>query len=384
MTSTLSLLLFFIPFLPVAEDAKLLPPGITQEKAAEGWIALFDGETDYGLKIDGGFKIDKGVLILNGGSSLSTMAHFAAFELAMEHKYDRKSGAFTLQYADGSVGKKWKSSEEGAPFAPFAMSVPNAKKTGPIKITVDAESTMHIKSLTLRPLGAESIFNGKDLTGWKEIPDKKSKYSVTPAGELNVKDGNGDIQTEGQWDDFVLQLDVISNGDHLNSGVFFRCVPGQFWSGYEAQVRNEWERSITLKDGRTFRGSCLEKGDEVEMRVGRTTHKFPKAEIETKTDHRDKPIDFGSGGIYNYCKARRVVSTDREYFTMTVIAHGNQMAVWVNGYQTAEYTDNRANNASARRGRKDGAGSISLQGHDPTTDLSFKNIRVAPLPKVTP
>src|SRR6185369_14943068 len=149
-------------------------------------------------------------------------------------------------------------------------------------------------------------------------------------------------------------------------------------------VRNEWQTTVTLNDGTKYTGSYTEKGDQVEMKVGRGTKKFAKSEIAQKVDNRDKPIDYGTGGIYNYTPARRVVSTDREYFTMTVVAHGNHMAVWVNGYLTAEFTDNRATNASARRGRKDGAGPISLQGHDPTTDLSFKNIRLAPLPKAAP
>jgi hypothetical protein len=49
----------------------------------------------------------------------------------------------------------------------------------------------------------------------------------------------------------------------------------------------------------------------------------------------------------------------------------------------AEYTDDRKVDDNARRGRKDGKGCISLQGHDPTTDLNFKNIRIAELPKAT-
>jgi hypothetical protein len=163
---------------------------------------------------------------------------------------------------------------------------------------------------------------------------------VNARGELNVKNGPGDIQTEGQWDDFILQLDVISNGKHLNSGVFFRCLPGQNWSGYEAQIRNQWE------------------GDD-----------------------RAKPVDFGTGAIYRRQAARKVASSDNEWFTMTVIAHGNHLATWVNGYQVTDFTDERPMNENARQGTKLGKGPISLQGHDPTTDLSFKNIRIGELSK---
>jgi hypothetical protein len=195
-----------------------------------------------------------------------------------------------------------------------------------------------IKTLKFRPTGLSPIFNGKDLTGWKPIPDRKSRFEVTEAGELNIKDGNGDLQTEAQWDDFVLQLEIKTNGTHLNSGVFFRALPGEFWSGYESQIRNQWE------------------GDD-----------------------RTKPVDFGTGGIYNQQPARRVVSSDNEWFTKTIIATGNHIAVWVNGIQVSDFTDQRPARESARRGSKTSPGVISLQGHDPTTDLSFRNIRIARL-----
>jgi hypothetical protein len=147
------------------------------------------------------------------------------------------------------------------------------------------------------------------------------------------------LQTEAKWADFVLQLDCISNGKHLNSGVFFRSLPGQFWSGYKAQIRNQWQ------------------GD------------------------RTKPVDFGTGGLYGRQPARKVVSSDKEWFTLTVVAQGKHIAIWVNGYQTVDFTDDRKAAEDARRGAKTDAGPISLQGHDPTTDLSFRNLRVAELPK---
>ena len=66
---------------------------------------------------------------------------------------------------------------------------------------------------------------------------------------------------------------------------------------------------------------------------------------------------------------------------MTVLANGAHIAIWVNGFQTADHLDERPENASARRGRRTKAGVLGLQGHDPTTDLSFRNIRALELPK---
>jgi hypothetical protein len=123
----------------------------------------------------------------------------------------------------------------------------------------------------------------------------------------------------------------------LNSGVFFRTPPGVFWKGYESQVRNQWQ------------------GDD-----------------------RSKPVDFGTGGNYGNQPARRVVPSDHEWFTKTIVCDGNHAAVWIDGYQVSDYLDLRAvsDNADGKAGYVSAAGTINLQGHDPTTDLSFKNILI--------
>jgi len=88
-------------------------------------------------------------------------------------------------------------------------------------------------------------------------------------------------------------------------------------------------------------------------------------------------VDFGTGGVYGLQPARKVVPSDREWFTKTIVAHGNHMAVWVNGYPVSDFTDIRPLGRDARSNCRLEAGPISLQGHDPTTDLSFRNIRMA-------
>jgi hypothetical protein len=73
------------------------------------------------------------------------------------------------------------------------------------------------------------------------------------------------------------------------------------------------------------------------------------------------------------------MSKDNEWFTMTVAAQGRHLATWVNGVQVVDWIDNRPENDNARNGAKLAKGNVSLQGHDPTTDLSFRNIRIAEL-----
>jgi len=366
---------------------------LTKEEIADGWILLFDGETLFGWETHGDckWKVADGAMVCDTGKDgwIGTTTEFCDFILRLQYRISANgnSGVFFRaaktgepwvtgyemqiwdkdpKYPTGSLygiapakypgGKllaapeKWQDVEIKAEGSHITVSLNGTK-------VIDTNDDKHVRgvigfqyhypgmkiefrNVRLKPLGLKPIFNGKDLTGWRIIPGHKSVFTVKPGGVLNIRSGNGQIETVGQWKDFVLQLDIYSNGDHLNSGVFFRGDPGQFWSGYESQIRNQW------------------RGDD-----------------------RTKPVDFGTGGIYGRQPARKVVSSDREWFTKTIIAHGNHMAVWVNGYQVSDFTDTRPVGKNARTNCRLDAGTISLQGHDPTTDLSFRNIRIAAYPE---
>ena len=74
------------------------------------------------------------------------------------------------------------------------------------------------------------------------------------------------------------------------------------------------------------------------------------------------------------------MAKDNEWFTLTIVAQGRHIATWVNGVQVVDWTDNRPLKENPREGCRLEKGAISLQGHDPTTDLSFRNLRIAELP----
>jgi hypothetical protein len=135
-----------------------------------------------------------------------------------------------------------------------------------------------------------------------------------------------------------MQLDCKVNGHGLNSGLFFRCIPGDVLMGYESQIQN------AMKDG-----------------------------------DPTKPVDAGTGAIYRRTTARRIVAEDHEWFTKTIIADGPHIAVWVNGYQVTDWTDDRPVDENPRKGLRTAPGTIAIQGHDPTTDLLFRNLKIAEL-----
>lgn len=227
-------------------------------------------------------------------------------------------------------------------------------------------SKIEFRNIKLKPLGLSSIFNGQDLSGWKVMPrdpspDKlEAAWSVkdglmhveVPPREGVKSGGQGQLESEGSFKDFILQMDARVNGENLNSGVFFRTVhpsPGETWVGIESQIRNQW---LGKKwDGTKWLGD------------------------------RTRPIDIGTGGIYAFKKPTRKVTTDdKVFFKKTIVVAGRQISVWLDGFQVTDCVDPRPANPNPREGYYDGPGTIALQSHDPTTNLDFKNIEVVALP----
>ncbi|MBI2425614.1 MAG: DUF1080 domain-containing protein [Candidatus Hydrogenedentes bacterium] len=359
--------------------ALALLPAIAGAQAVESgnWINLFDGETLFGWTQFGDIQWqakDSTLLAEKGtGGWLATTSRFANFELSLQIK----------QTGPGTAGVVFRGALEGHPSANGSGVILLGGKENDgawhtlsltavgnaFTATLDGKAidgvtasnsighigiqyhryhgngskayAVEVKDVKLRPLGLEPLFNGTDLTGWNILPDKKSKFNVVE-GAINITDGNGQIETAGTYKDFVLQLDIISNGEKLNSGVFYRGPVGVFWKGYESQVRNDWQK-----------------------------------------DDRTKPNDFGTGGNYGNQPTRKVVSTDHEWFQKTIVVDGNHASVWINGYLTSDFFDTRpvSPESDGKNGFVDQAGTIHLQGHDPTTNLSFKNINIQVYPE---
>ncbi len=370
MRMLVTIAMVFIFSLASWADEKSRPNTLTPQEVSEGWVLLFDGATTFGWKIDGEVKVEDGTLIL-GGKKKTSLTSSVKFPGYCEFKFEALEKDLTPRSEKATVfivhgNHDWQLPtntrlppadwgrgharlvQEGEKYTHVSAddrensdgAIRGSPYPGPIRFDVPAGRQIAIRNLKFRPQGQEFLFNGKNLTGWKAFPGKKTKFAITPAGELSLAGGPGDLQTTMQWDDFVLQLAVKSNGPHLESGVFFRAIPNEFWSGYKAQILNAW-----------------------------------------KSDNRRKPISFGTGGLYDFQPARAVVSADFEWFTMTLLAHGKEIAIWVNGYQTVDLAETRPLGDDARKGGKTLAGPISIQAHDAATNMLFKDIRLVPMPR---
>ena len=173
------------------------------------------------------------------------------------------------------------------------------------------------------------------LANWNLEKELDSQFSVTEKAELKISGGRGQIETQQQYGDFVFSLLCRTNAEGLNSGVFFRCLPGELMNGYESQIQNQF-----------------------------------------KNGDRTRPFDCGTGGIFQRVNARRVNADDNQWFAKTIIATGPHFAVWVNGYQATDWTDQRKPHINPRKGLRLEPGTIIFQGHDPTTDILMKEIKV--------
>jgi hypothetical protein len=323
-------------------------------KPTDGWVQLFDGNSTFGWLVDGDVRIQDGFLVIGQekpGSAYPT----AWFGLKTECILEFQGGVIRTDVAATTVkdtgktcrftrkinGKSKQESFDGVDPNRVSAAAPNPSPGDKRDWTLSGtpELPMKLRAAWIRVVDPTPLFDGQSLAGWKRyVGDpkrEKSKFLVTPQGELHLTDGPGDLQTEKSFQDFCLHVECKTNGKLLNSGLFFRCLPGQYQQGYEAQIQNGF-----------------------------------------KDNDRTKPTDFGTGAIYRRIAARKVVPNDQEWFTMTVLAVGPRLRTWVNGEPTVDWVDERPANDNARNGRNLSAGRISIQGHDPTTDLLFKNIRI--------
>lgn len=300
----------------VGKAAMIFAMLLSPEQLADGWIMLFDGQTTFGWTTEtpDAWTVADGVLTGKAGAEMSTTTRFPGGVLAYE---TRKAGT-----------DAWKTE---------TVTLPAGSRAS-VTLAADGGDT-EFRNVFYKPAGLEPLFNGENLDNWNLYPDMAGTFSVDQANKrLVVKDGPGMIETKESFGDFVFQTAVFTAADNLNSGVFFRCIPGEKMNGYESQIHNGF------KDG-----------------------------------DRTQPVDAGTGAIFRRTTARYVPANDKELFYKTIIADGPHIAVWVNGLQVTDWTDERKPDANPRRGLRLEPGTIMLQAHDPTTDVYFQGMKILPL-----
>ena len=205
---------------------------------------------------------------------------------------------------------------------------------------------LQITTPSLEP-GFTSLFNGKDLTGWK---------IGGPAESFTVEDGA-----------------IVTRGATSH------CY-------YDGSFRNHSFRNFELKvDVMTRQGAnggvyvlteLQEAGENV-----RATGRFPSKgfEIQVNNSHTDR---IRTGSLYHVSDVLdQSPAKDDEWFTEHIIVRGDTITVRVDDKQVVQWTQ-PADWDGGREGpgrRITGPGTIALQGHDPNSTVYYKNIRIKPL-----
>jgi hypothetical protein len=372
----------------IAEHIDYVAPPLTEEEIRQGWISLFDGRSLFGWDVPSvsNWHVEDGAIAVDSGekSLLLTPFELDDFELRCSFYLEAggNSGIFLRTAPNASnpavdtyelnICDSHPTHRTGSLVGRLvAENVPDVEGAwhdfrvlceGPrIQVWLDGNSIVDFtdtstairfsgrlglqmndkraayRNVCVRPLGFRPLLNGVDTTGWQIVPGSKSQFSVND-GLLHVSNGPGFLETTETFGNFVLKVEARINGDGLNSGVFFRAQAGTEKApshGYEMQLHNGF------KDG-----------------------------------DRSKPVDSGTGAIFRRVPARHVVATDHEFFTAVLIAQSDRFATWVNGYQVVNWQDTRSPSENPREGLRLAAGHLSLQGHDPTTDLDFRAVDV--------
>lgn len=367
---------------------------LTTEEMANGWISLFDGATLFGWHSShpqATWEVIDGAMTRKAGSGevLHTSVPFADFELLCEFKIspggngglllrstpqpedvqrdcleldlthqhpqelitgsfiNRKKSDVKVRCSPGwqklrvvAIRNRFTVELNEELLLEYTDNTSEPRKAGVIGLQ-QRVGKMEFRKVNLKPLTMKSIFNGMNLAGWQQVPGCKAEFTVIE-DTIEVKGGLGFLETRDTFQDFIFQTQVRTGAPEINSGFFFRAEPGTEKApsnGYEVQIHNG------------FNG----------------------------TD-RDQPNNSGSGAIFRRVDARRVVASDEEWFTMTTVAYGPRVAVWVDGYEVVDWEDTRPPHANPRKGLRLEAGHISLQGHDPTTTVAFRYMKLAEFP----
>jgi len=216
--------------------------------------------------------------------------------------------------------------------------------------------------------GFVNLFNGKDLTGWDGDPRLWSVKDGVIHGETTQENpANGNtfcVWRDGKVKNFVLRIKFRIEGG--NSGVQYRSKEVEKWriAGYQAEVVNN-PGSVGFLYHERGRGGLVNVGDFIIIdEQGNKSTLGKVADVEA----------LKTAGYYK----------DKDWNEYTIIARGNHILQYLNGYPTVELIDNdRVADPNDPADTKGAAleGLLALQIHaGPPMVVEFKDIRIRHLP----
>jgi hypothetical protein len=181
-----------------------------------------------------------------------------------------------------------------------------------------------------------SLFDGVSIEDWR-ASENQGTFKVVD-GVLIVHGDRSHLFYEGpvedhDFTDFELKLEILTKPG-ANSGVYFHTTYQEVgWpaTGYEVQVNN------------------------------------------THSDKRK------TGGLYAIDDNPDPFA-DNEWFTLTIRVEGKHIITKVNGKVISDYMEPKdPKREEGYRGRLLSSGTIAIQGHDPDSEVHYRNIKIRPL-----
>lgn len=182
------------------------------------------------------------------------------------------------------------------------------------------------------------LFDGESLEGW-QASENEDTFSVED-GEIVVDGPRSHLFYVGpvenhDFKNFEFQADVLTRPGS-NSGIYFHTeYQGDGWpaKGYEVQINNshtDWKRTA---------------------------------------------------GLYDIQDVREAPAADNEWFTVRIVVEDRRIRTFVDNELVVDYTEPEgAARPENHPGRVLSSGTFALQGHDPQSEVHYRNIMVKPLP----
>jgi hypothetical protein len=181
------------------------------------------------------------------------------------------------------------------------------------------------------------LFDGRSLQGWR-ASEHQDTFRVED-GVLVVHGKRSHLFYVGPvkdhtFTDFEFEAEVLTKPG-ANSGVYF----------HTAYQRRSWPS----------------QGYEIQIN-------------QTHSDWRR------TGSLYGVEDVRESPAKDNEWFTLRIRVQGKRITAWVNDRQTIDYVEPEKPDRRGRFARRVlGSGTFALQGHDPDSEVHFRQIKVRPL-----
>lgn len=201
----------------------------------------------------------------------------------------------------------------------------------------------------LKEAGFKSIFNGKDLSGWKKVGGTAS-YEVKDGAirgfGKNIR-GNTFLRTEKEFDDFIFTFQFKFNDKTGNSGCMFRA----FQKGEN-------------KDGRVTGYQCEHDNFKVPQRAW-TAGIYDEARRGWLYPNKKKTSAEGKKAFTE--QGDRLFVWD-DWNTIVIVCKGNHLQTYLNGELRADFTDTDEKNTDLK-------GFIAFQVHGGNSgDILWRNI----------